>query len=101
MKIGNRLSFNQLSIQQRLTLLICSLLMSTIIIYGLANYYSLKKTILIVGKERLGSLTVQVASMLSSNAMPMTRAANKTAADSGFIRCLSSGGKSFRRETED
>ena len=101
MKKSNRLSINQLSIQQRLTLLICTLLLSAIIIYGFANYYSLKKTILIIGKERLASLTKQIATMLGNNSTVLIKAANKTAADSELVQCLQSNGTRFQKETID
>src|SRR5579863_5488768 len=92
-------SLNRLSIQQRLTLLICTLLLSAIVIYGFASYYSFKKTILIIGKDRLTSLTKQIGNMLSQNTKSMIKAANATAAQNASIQYLQSGGKESRKET--
>lgn len=98
---GNRLFLNRLSIQQRLTLLICTLLLSAIVIYGFANYYSLKKTILIIGKERLVSLTNQISSILGQNAVPVMKRVNAIAARDTTIQCLATQGKEFSKQTLD
>jgi hypothetical protein len=58
------------------TIFIYTLLLSAIAIYGFANYYSLKKTILILGKERLSYLTRQIAAMLGNNATSLINAGN-------------------------
>src|ERR1700755_3150603 len=95
------LSLSRLSIQQRLIILICTLLLSSIVIYGFANYYSLKNTILAVGKDRLSSITKQVGAILGGNTLLLINTANKTAAQNTTIQCLESGGKEFRKETLD
>jgi PAS domain S-box-containing protein len=95
----NRFSFNRLSIQQRLPLLICALLLTTITIYGLANYFSLKKAVLAIGKERLSSLTDQLSSMLGQSTQTLINSGNATAAQSTVIECLKSNGKEFHKET--
>lgn len=102
MRIGN-ISFPsyRVSIQQRLTLLICTLLLSTIVIYGLANYFSLKEVTLLIGKERLSSLTKQVSSMLGANSQTVIKNANKIAAQNSTILCLKSGGRNFNNETTE
>src|SRR3569833_1118817 len=97
--MSNIFSFNRLSIQQRLTLLICSLLLSAIVIYGFANYYSLKKTTLIIGKDRLSSLTKQVSSLLAQNALAVLKQANTIASQNTTIQFLKSDGQNFRKET--
>jgi PAS domain S-box-containing protein len=94
----NRFSFKRLSIQQRLPLLICALLLTTVTIYGLANYYSLKKAVLAIGSERLSSITDQLSSMLGQSTQVLINSGNATAAQSTVIACLKSNGKGFRKE---
>jgi signal transduction histidine kinase len=95
----NRHLFYQLSIQQRLPLLICTLLLSAITIYGFANYYSLKKATLIIGEDRLSSLTDQMSSMFGQSSQSLLNIGNSTAAQSTLIQCLKSNGNKFRKET--
>jgi signal transduction histidine kinase len=97
----NHFLFRRLSIQQRLPLLICTLLLVSVIIYGFANYYSLKKASLIIGKERLSSFIVELASSLSSSAQSLIKTVNATAAQKPVVECLKSGGNKFRKETID
>src|ERR1700761_1165927 len=102
MKKGSTRSFlSRRSIQQRLTLLICTLLLSAIVIYGFANYYSLKKTILIIGKDRLTSVAKQISNLLSQNTLFLIKIANTAANQNTTIECVKSGGKEFRQETMD
>jgi signal transduction histidine kinase len=99
--LKGRFSFNRLSITQRLPLLICSLLLSAIVIYGFANYYSLKKATLIIGQDRLTSVTVQLSTTLGQAARSLEKISNATAAQENVIKCLKSGGKEFHKETLD
>ncbi|WP_299579577.1 ATP-binding protein [Mucilaginibacter sp.] len=96
-----RFLFNRLSIQQRLPVLICILLLFAIVIYGLANYYSLKKAALIIGKEHLTSLTSQMNGSLGRSAQTLKKIENSTAAQTSVIQYLKSGGKEFRPEASD
>ena len=59
--------FRGMSIQQRLPLLICLLLLSVTLTFGLASYYRVKNAALEVGKKRLRSVTDQVSSMFSQS----------------------------------
>jgi len=95
----NRHLFYQLSIQQRLPLLICTLLLSAITIYGFANYYSLKKATLIIGENRLSSLTDQMSTMFGQSSEGLLNIGNSTATQSTLIQCLKSNGNKFRKET--
>ncbi|HVW15580.1 MAG TPA: hypothetical protein VHB54_17235 [Mucilaginibacter sp.] len=70
---------SRLSIQQRLPLLICFLLLFTIIIYGFLNYYSLKKATLMIGRERVNTLTEQISSMLGQSALATVKYLHNTA----------------------
>jgi signal transduction histidine kinase len=73
-----RFSFRGLSIQQRLPLLICVLLLSLIVVFSLVSYVGVKKAALSTGKERLLTLTGQLSTMLSQSTQTLisgTRAA--------------------------
>jgi PAS domain S-box-containing protein len=59
--------FSRLSIRQRLPLLVCSLLLSVILIFGLISYLGVKKAAMKVGEERLRTLSQQLSTMLGSN----------------------------------
>jgi signal transduction histidine kinase len=79
----------KLSIRQRLPLLICGLLLFTISIYGLLNYYSLRKAALSVGKVRISLLANQIGSMLTQQAQAIRRTTRATAAQksiTGYLR---------------
>lgn len=95
----NRFSFSRLSIQYRLPILICTLLLSAIAIYGFANYYSLKKATLTLSKERLGSITDQMSSMFGQSVQSIGKTGNSTATQKAVTQCLKSNGKAFRTET--
>ena len=56
-----------LSIQQRLPLLICILLLSMMITFSLISYQGVKKAALKSGRERLLSLTSQLSTMFSQS----------------------------------
>lgn len=99
--VKNLLSFSKLSIQQRFTLLICILLLSAIVIYGYANYYSLKKATLIIGQERLTSLTDHMGSQLGQSAQSLEKTSNTAASQPGVIQFLKSAGKTFNNEALD
>jgi len=100
MRAGTRrFSFSRLSIQQKLPLLICALLLSAIVIFSLATYYGLKKATLIAGRERLHTLTDQLSSMLGQSAQLVTTTIHATADQNTLIQCLRSGGKEFHKET--
>ncbi|MDB5152016.1 MAG: hypothetical protein JWR54_767 [Mucilaginibacter sp.] len=95
---GNLFSFKRLSIQRRLPLLICAFLLSSIVLYGFANYYSLRKATLTMGRDRLSLLTDQMGSMLSQSAQLMAKEAHMAALQKSVIQYLKSGGKESRKE---
>jgi signal transduction histidine kinase len=57
--------FRGFSIQRRLPLLICVLLLSVMITFGLISYFTVRKTMLETGKESLLSRSDQLSSMFS------------------------------------
>ncbi len=75
---GKRFSFRGLSIQQRLPLLICVLLLSIMVTFSWISYYGVKNAALKTGKERLRSLAGQLSTMLGQSTQTLisvTRAA--------------------------
>lgn len=92
----NRIFSGRLSIQQRLPLLICFFLLSAITLYGLTNYYSLRKVSYIVGKDRLNSLSVQLSSMLGQSAQFLIKVAHTSATKEPVVQFLKTGRGEFR-----
>jgi PAS domain S-box-containing protein len=90
-----------MSIRRRLILLICTLLLSAIFIYGFSSYYTLKSTVLLVGKDRLATLTKEVGASLSQNAAVLLKADEAVAEKDIVVQCLLSQGKMHREETMD
>jgi signal transduction histidine kinase len=74
-----RSSFRGLSIQQRLPLLICVLLMSIIIVFSWVSYIGVKNAAIKTGKERLRSLTGQLSTMLSQSSLALINTTRATA----------------------
>lgn len=66
--------FRQLSIQQRLPVFTCILLLFVIATYSLTSYISVRKAALIVGRERLQSLTRQLGTMLQQSTQGLVTA---------------------------
>ncbi|HJP63831.1 MAG TPA: ATP-binding protein [Mucilaginibacter sp.] len=95
----DRIFLGSLSIQQRLPLLICFFLLSAITIYGFANYYSLRKATLTVGKVRLGRLANQISTMFGQSAQVVVTTMDTIAKQPSVKGCLQSGGREFRSET--
>ena len=62
-----RSSFRGLSIQQRLPLLICVLLLSVIITFSLVSYIGVKNAAMKTGKERLRLVTSQLSTMFTQS----------------------------------
>ncbi len=58
--------FSGLSIQQRLPLLICVLLLSVVLAFGWLSEIGVRKAAMEMGKERLGELTRQLGSLFGA-----------------------------------
>jgi PAS domain S-box-containing protein len=85
--------FSELSIRKRLPLLICTLLLGVILIFGVISYLGVRKASLKVGQERLQTLSQQLATMLGAstqNLIASTHSASQRPAVKSF---LASGGK--------
>lgn len=62
------ISTSRLSIRQRLTFLICALLLSVILVFGWISYIGVKKQALKTGYDRLQTLSEQLSAMLANSA---------------------------------
>ncbi|HEU4633282.1 MAG TPA: PAS domain S-box protein, partial [Flavisolibacter sp.] len=88
-----KMGFAGLSIRQRLPLLVCTLLLSVLLIFGVISYLGVRKATLKAGRERLKTLSQQMAAMLSAstqNLITGTYTASQRPAVKSF---LSTGGK--------
>src|SRR5688572_28115352 len=81
----NRVLFPQLSIQHRLPLLICILLLVVIIAVSWTSYIGMKKSALDAGRNRVLTLTEQLAGMFHQ-AVPKVRSALRSAANHSSIK---------------
>ena len=72
------MSLRGFSIQQRLPLLICILLLGVMITFGIISYSSARKLALDTSRERLQSLSDQLSGMLSQSAQAMILANKAT-----------------------
>lgn len=72
-------SFSNLSIQQRLSLLISLLLLCVIIAFASVSYWGTKRTALNIGSERLKAVTTQLSTMLGQSAQTITIGTRNTA----------------------
>jgi len=89
---AGRFKIYGLSIRQRLTLLICSLLLLTVVTLGWLSYIGVKKASLEVGKERLSTLTAQLSSMFGKSAVLINAATHTTASQPLIKTFLSNRG---------
>jgi signal transduction histidine kinase len=97
-KWTRRLSFQGLSIQQRLPLLICVLLLCIMVTFSCISYISVKNAALKTGKERLRSLTDQFSSMFAQSAQTIAAASRAAARQEFIIKNLQTEGHEFRAE---
>src|SRR5258707_11565000 len=88
-----RFSLSPLTIQQRLPLLICVLLLSVIVTFSWISYVGIKETALEVGRERLGTLTQQLSTILQQSARAVITATRTSANDASIQKFLQSGEK--------
>ncbi|MBS1529991.1 MAG: PAS domain S-box protein, partial [Bacteroidetes bacterium] len=89
---------NRLSIRQRLILLICTLLLSAIMTYGVSSYFTLRTAVLRFGKDRLATLTKEIGASLSQSAVILLKAGESVARQNTVIECLRSKGRVHREE---
>jgi signal transduction histidine kinase len=85
--LKKRMLFQGFSIQQRLPLLICILLLSVVTTFGIISYISVQQAAEKSGRERLASLSNQIGNMLSQSAQSMLAASREAAAKMDIIQC--------------
>ncbi|MDP4261015.1 MAG: sensor histidine kinase [Bacteroidota bacterium] len=90
--------FRGLSIQQRLPLLICVLLLSIMITFSWISYIGVKKAALNTGKERLRTLTDQLSSMFSQSYQTIMVATHVAAGQESIKKSLEGGGPEFQTD---
>jgi signal transduction histidine kinase len=83
-----RSSFRGLSIQQRLPLLICMLLLSVVIAFTVVSYIGVKNAAMRAGRDRLNSLTDQLATVFTQTAHAYIGATRSTALNDSIKACL-------------
>lgn len=88
-----RSSFARLSLKQKLPLLICGLLLALVLLDTAASYGSVKSVSLAVGRERLSSVTDQLAELFTASVTNTEHALRAAAGDSAIARY-------FRARTE-
>lgn len=87
------------SIQQRLPLLICILLVCTVVVLSWTSYLGVKKTSVAIGKERLRSLTAQLSTLLGQSNQSATAMVRAAAHGDSVKRFLLSNQREFQPET--
>ncbi|HYF29566.1 MAG TPA: ATP-binding protein [Chitinophagaceae bacterium] len=90
-----------LSIQQKLPLLICILLVCIVIALSVTSYLGVRKTSIEVGKQRLQSLTAQLSGMFGQSSQTIINATRATAHQDSVKKFLLSGGTQFSAEALD
>jgi signal transduction histidine kinase len=85
--------FRRYSIQKRLPLLICLLLLIVIVTFGWISYSAVKKASIETGKLRLRSLSGQLGPMFAQSAQTAITATRTAAAQEALKKCLQSAGK--------
>ncbi len=96
-----KFSLSRLSIQKRLPLLICALLLSAILIFSLSTYYALKKATLAIGRDRLTTLTNQMSSLFGQSAQVIIKKSISTANQKDVLELLETGKTENLKETID
>lgn len=83
----------RLTIRQRLPLLICLLLLTVTLSFGVVSYLGVRKASLKVGEDRLQTLSLQLSSMLNTSTHNLISAANAQANRASVKAYLNSNGK--------
>ena len=84
--------FFRLSLGQRLPLMICILLLSIILIFGITAYVGVHRAELNAGKDRLQVLSEQLGSMLTGNTRNMVATAYNTGNHPAIVNYVKSNG---------
>lgn len=74
-----RIPLRGLSLQRRLPLLICVLLLSILVVFSIASYLTVKKSYLEAGKDRLRSLSTQLSTLFGQSFQTLLQTSRQTA----------------------
>ncbi len=94
----SRIPLRGLSLQQRLPLLICVLLLCILVVFSISSYITVRKTYLESGRERLRSLSVQLSALFGQSFQTFLQN-SRTAANQESIRAYLVNGTSEERLT--
>lgn len=97
---GKRFALPGLSIQQRLPLLICVLLLSIMITFSWISYIGVKNAALKTGKDRLVALSGQLSGIFAQSAQ-FVLAASRIAAGQEPVKKYLEGGTQFKPEAAE
>ncbi len=86
-----------LSLQQRLPLLICILLLCIIIVFSVSSYITVRRSYLEAGRERLSSLSIQLSGLFGQTFQTFLQTARQTA-NQEELRAYLITGKAEHRE---
>ena len=75
-----------LSIQQRLVLLISTLLLGVVVAYGWLAYREVRRSVLLAAEERLSSVTRQLQDLLAASTKNLIGGTRSVAADGAVTR---------------
>jgi len=93
-------AIKHLSIRQRLPVVICILLLSVVLSFGIISYLGVRKATLKVGEDRLQALSLQLSGMLSSNAHNIISSANAQANKAAVKKFLLTQGRDSAGEVK-
>jgi len=95
-----RIFLSPLRIRQRLPLVICSLLLTAITIFGVISYLGVRKATLKAGQTRMLSLSQQLSDMMSTSAHHLASGAYTESNNPAIANFLQSQGKDSVTETK-
>jgi signal transduction histidine kinase len=98
-KTSRSFSLSNISIQQRLPLLISFLIFCIIIVFASVSYWGTKRTALQVGSERLKSLTAQLSSLFSQSAQTVRTNTRSVVTNRAVINYFNNPGKGLDTAT--
>lgn len=97
----NLFSFSNLSIKQRLPLLIFILLFSIIVTFSWISYLGVKNASLAIGRQRLSTLTDQLGNIFQQSMGALNTAIHATASEGTLKNFLTSGDTASRRVAQE
>jgi len=95
---GRFFTLSNISLKQRLPLLIFSLLLTIIVFFSWISYLGVKNASLVIGKQRLYTLTDQLSGMFAQSFSSLSAATHTTASSSAIKNYLLSHGTASRTE---